>query len=101
MSDTQMHQPGPDVCGCMADNWMLQTPALQANPAASPAALLGWCYGEVASLSATAMALCVAKVEIDGDEINAIYRHRLGPLQAMLRYAINQLAAAERAGGAA
>jgi hypothetical protein len=97
MSRAQTHQPGPDVCGCMADNWMLQTPALQANPAASPAALLGWCYGEVASLSATAMALCMAKVEIDGDEINAIFRHRLEPLQAMLQHAINQLAAADDA----
>lgn len=85
---------GPDVCGCMADNWVLPIPALQVNPDASPVALLGWCYGEVASLSATALALSVSEVAMDGDEINAIFRHRLEPLEAVLEHAINLLRAA-------
>lgn len=95
------HQPRPNVCGCMADNWMLDKPALQVNPEASPVALLGWCYGEVVSLRAVAAAVGSVECDLEADDMNAIFSHRLGPLVEVLRHAVDLLRDVEREAGRA
>lgn len=93
----QIRQPGPNVCSCMADNWMLDIPALQVNPAASPVALLGWCYGELVSLESIAAALGSTDSRLSGEDVNAIFTHRLVPLREVLSHAIDLINADERA----
>lgn len=97
MTATLTPQPAPNVCGCLADNWMFDMPALQVNPAASPVALLGWCWGELASLESTAEALGGAAAGLTGEGINAIFTHRLAPLCEVLNHAIDLINAAEPA----
>ena len=85
-------QLGPDVCGCLSSNWLPQAPAVLANPNAGPMDLLGWCHGEVESLRATAAAVSIAECGLKANDINAIFYHRLVPLEAMLRHALDRLA---------
>lgn len=88
---------GHDVCGFLSTNWPYSEPAVQVNPAASPVALLGWCWGEVVSLRAVAAVVGSTECELDAHEFNAIFGHRLGPLEAILNHAINLLHAADEA----
>lgn len=82
-------EPGPDVCGCLASNWMPKAPAVLVNPSASPMDLLGWCHGEVESLRATTEAFtCCSEVSLTTDDLYAIFHHRLVPLEAMLRHVL-------------
>ena len=96
MTATRTPQPGPNVCGCMADNWMIDMPALQVNPAASPVALLGWCYGELVSLESIAAALGSTDSRLSGEDVNAIFTHRLEPLTAMFRHVVGLLRDVDR-----
>jgi hypothetical protein len=95
MSTAHTPQPGPDVSGILSTNWPCSVPAVQVNPAASPVALLGWCWGEVVSLRAVAAAVGAAECDLEADDLNAIFNHRFAPLEVMLKHAINQLHAAE------
>ncbi|WP_394788774.1 hypothetical protein [Rhodoferax sp.] len=88
---TKPCEPGPDVCGCLTTNWMPNAPAVLVNPSASPIDLLGWCHGEVESLRATAAAVSIAECALRADDLNAIFYHRLVPLEAMLRHALDRL----------
>lgn len=82
--------------GWIADNWPAfaseAQPPVILNPEASTGAVLAWCYGELRSLHATSMAL---SDELSADEVMVIFAHRLGPAVAVMRAAIEQMAAAE------
>lgn len=85
--------------GYLAQNWMelnVKTPAIIANPEASPLDVLSWCWGEVESLYQVTDAFAAAGADIDSNVLGAVYLHRLAPLSPLMRDAIQALVSNER-----
>lgn len=91
--------------GWIAENWPAFVtegrPPVIVNPEASTGALLAWCFGEVRSLNAAALAVSATLDEsLSADEVMLIFAHRLGPLETVMREAVSQLASAQSSTGA-
>lgn len=85
--------------GWIADNWPAFAaegcPPVIVNPEASTGAVLAWCFGEVRSLNAAALAVSATPGEaLSADEVMLIFAHRLGPLECVLRAALDHMARA-------
>lgn len=75
-----------------------ERPAIVVNAKATPIDLLAWCRGELRSLEATGSALAAVSApgaEMDFDDFEAMFIHRLTPILRMLDVALNELVAGE------
>ena len=94
-------KPATGAVGYLAGNWPSLNdtePAVIVNPAASPADVLAWCWGEVESLHHAAEAIAAARNGCDADEFNAVFVHRLEPLARVMERAMDALARQAMAG---
>lgn len=97
---THTHPTRTRVTGCMADNWNTlneSQPALIINPDASALDLLAWCWGEAASMEATAQMLVGGESELTAGDLSALFLHRLSPLVNALHHATSDLLNTRRA----
>lgn len=91
--------------GYLAENWVganEDAPALVVNPQASAVDLLAWVCGELCSLEAAARALVdVAPSDsfIAVCHFEAIFVHRLGPMERVLDLALSELIVQREANG--
>ncbi|WP_367065242.1 hypothetical protein [Oryzisolibacter sp. LB2S] len=80
--------------GYLAERWPnlnAAGPAVIVNPAASPADVLAWCWGEVQSLACAAEAISASRNGCDAAEFGAVFVHRLGPLSRVMERAVTAL----------
>ena len=83
--------------GYLAEGWLgvnEDTPAVVVNPDATAVDLLAWVCGEVRSLDATARALVgrtVGDSTIDVCDFEAMFVHRIAPMERVLDLALCQL----------
>ena len=83
-----------NVMGYLANNFGSineSVPALIINPEATPLDLLGWCWGEIASMQAALDALASAGVPIEPGELSGIFLHRIAPLERVMHEAVDAL----------
>lgn len=105
MPENNLPQARQTTCatGYLAHNWSgfnTETAALVVNPQASLLELLGWCWGEIRSLQASAQAFDAASAAggiIEPRDFGAIFSHRLDPLVEVMTLALNELHAERQA----
>ena len=85
--------------GYLAGNWLganEETPALVVNPQASAVDLMAWVCGELRSLEAAAYALTAVSARDSSIEVRhfeAMFVHRIAPMERVLELALCQLIA--------
>ncbi|MGB4927543.1 MAG: hypothetical protein WBP25_13770 [Giesbergeria sp.] len=82
-----------DLISCTDDR-----PAIVVNTDARPIDLLAWCRGELRSLEATGTALAAVSApdaQMDFDDFEAMFIHRLSPILRMVDVVLNELVAGE------